>query len=203
MTKALFFTVLGYLSGSVLFARVWAGLTGKEIMEQSKDENPGASNAFRYGGFLCGMGTLAGDLLKGFLPVWLYLRAPEGSPALALALVVSAPVVGHVFPVYHGFRGGKGIATTFGVLLGLMPGWQPLAIFAGAFLFFSLVVKITPHFQRTIVSYVAALVSLAVSGQPGEVVLGFFLICCVVCLRLHRSKEPREAMQITFQHRSL
>ena len=198
MTRALFFGFLGYLSGSILFARLWAGLLGKEILKGSKDENPGTSNAFRYGGFLCGLGTLLGDLLKGFLPVWLYLNGPESgsAPTLALALVAASPVVGHAFPVFYGFRGGKGIAVTFGVLLGLLPKWQPFAFFAGAFLFFSLVVKVTPHFQRTIVSYLAALALLVLTSQPEETVLGFFLICCVVVLRLHMSKEPREAMQV-------
>lgn len=198
MTRALFFSVCGYLSGSMLFAFAWARLLGKEILAKSKDENPGATNAFRYGGFLCGAGTLAGDLLKGFLPVWLFLNGPDSgsSPTLALALIIAAPVVGHAFSVYHNFRGGKGIAVTFGVLLGLLPHWQPFAVFAGAFIFFSLVIKVTPHFQRTIFSYLAALVCLILGAQPREMVLGFFLICCVVGLRLHMSKEPREAMQI-------
>lgn len=57
-------------------------------------------------------------------------------------------------------------------------------------------IKVTPHFQRTIFSYLAALVCLILGAQPREMVLGFFLICCVVGLRLHMSKEPREAMQI-------
>ena len=196
MRRALFFTAFGYLTGSILFARLLAGLTGKEIVAQSKDENPGTANAFQYGGFLCGMGTLLGDLCKGFLPVWLFLLEPEAAPPLALSLVTAAPVLGHAFPVFYGFRGGKGIAVTFGVLLGLLPKWQPFAFFAGAFLFFSLVVKVTPHFQRTIVSYLAALALLVLTSQPEETVLGFFLICCVVVLRLHMSKEPREAMQV-------
>ena len=196
MTRALFFTVLGYLSGSVLFARVSAGLAGKDILAGSKDGNPGTANAFQLGGFRCGMVTLLGDLFKGFFPVWLFLRAPEGAPTLALALVLAAPVVGHAFPVFYGFRGGKGIAVSFGCLLGLLPLWQPLGCLAGAFLFFSLVVRIKPHFQRTVFSYLAALAGLAVSAQPEAVVLGFFLICCVVGLRLHMSKEPREAMQV-------
>lgn len=196
MTRALFFTAWGYLSGSVLFALVWARLLGKEILPESKDANPGTTNAFRYGGLLCGMGTLVGDLLKGFLPVWLFLNGPGKGGAPILALVLAAPVVGHAFPVYHGFRGGKGIAVTFGVLLALLPNWQPFAIFAGAFIFFSLVIKVTPHFQRTIFSYLAALACFALAAQPRQTVLGFFLICCVVGLRLHMSKEPREAMQI-------
>lgn len=196
MTGAVFFMVLGYLSGSILFARVFSGLFGKEIVQVSRDENPGAANAFQYGGFLCGACTLAGDLLKGFLPVWLYVRHSGGAPELALSLVLAAPVAGHAFPVFWGFRGGKGIAVSFGCLLGLMPVWQPFAFFVGSFLFFSLVVRVTPHFQRTIISYLAALCCMALTHQPRAVVLGFTLIACVVCLRMHMSKEPRQAMQV-------
>ena len=90
MTRVWLFVVLGYLSGSVLFARVLAGLMGKDILTTSKDENPGTSNAFRYGGFACGAGTLLGDFIKGFLPVWLFLRGGDAFPRLALALVVAA-----------------------------------------------------------------------------------------------------------------
>lgn len=194
MTRSCFFAVLGYLSGSVLFARIFAAAMGKDILGTSKDGNPGTSNAFRYGGFFCGMLTLLGDLLKGFLPVWLCLRAEE-APAL-LPLVLAAPVVGHAFPVFYGFHGGKGIAVSFGCLLGLLPGWQPLAIFIGTFLFFSLVIKIKPHFQRTIAAYLAGLLLMALTHQPKPVLLGFFLIAAVVCLRMHLSKEPREAMQV-------
>ena len=105
-------------------------------------------------------------------------------------------MLGHAFPVFYGFRGGKGIAVTFGCLLGLLPVWPPFAIFVGAFLFFSLVVRITPHFQRTIAAYLVALLCLALTRQPQGITLGFCLIACIVCLRMHLSKEPREAMQI-------
>ena len=105
-------------------------------------------------------------------------------------------MVGHAFPVFYGFRGGKGIAVTFGVLCGLFPAWQPFIIFAGAFLFFSLVVRITPHFQRTIAAYLSAMVCLLLTSQPKAVELGFSLVTAVVCLRLHKSKEPREAMEV-------
>ena len=196
MTRVWLFVVLGYLSGSVLFARVLAGLMGKDILTTSKDENPGTSNAFRYGGFACGAGTLLGDFIKGFLPVWLFLRGGDAFPRLALALVVAAPVVGHAFPVFYGFRGGKGIAVSFGCLLGLLPAWQPLGLFIGSFLFFSLVVRSAPHFQRTIAAYLGGLICMALTGQPAEMLLGFFLMTCVVCLRLHMSKGPREAMQV-------
>ena len=175
MTRFLFFITLGYLSGSVLFARIFAGLMGKDILGNSKDENPGTSNAFQYGGFFCGMGTLLGDLFKGFLPVWLFLRGEDPAPALALSLVMAAPVVGHAFPVFYGFRGGKGIAVSFGCLLGLLPQWQPLGSFIGSFLFFSLVVRISPHFQRTIAAYLGGLLCIALTRQSLPVLLGFLL----------------------------
>lgn len=197
MTKTFYYILLGYLSGSVLYARVFSTLMGKDILARSKDNNPGASNAFQYGGFLCGLGTLLGDLCKGFVPVWLYLHSEDAEGShLALALILAAPVVGHAFPVFYRFRGGKGIAVTFGVLCGLFPAWQPFIIFAGAFLFFSLVVRITPHFQRTIAAYLSAMVCLLLTSQPKAVELGFSLVTAVVCLRLHKSKEPREAMEV-------
>ena len=194
MTRSCFFVVFGYLSGSVLFARIFAAAMGKDILGSSKDDNPGTSNAFQYGGFFCGTLTLLGDLFKGFLPVWLFLKTEEALPLLPL--VLAAPVVGHAFPVFYGFHGGKGIAVSFGCLLGLLPHWQPLGVFIGAFLFFSLVVRIKPHFQRTIAAYLAGLLLMALTHQAQPVLLGFFLITSVVCLRLHMSKEPREAMQV-------
>ena len=194
MMRACFFAVFGYLCGSVLFARLFSAAMGKDILCSSKDGNPGTSNAFQYGGFFCGLLTLLGDLCKGFLPVWLFLRTEEPPPLLPL--VLAAPVLGHAFPVFYGFRGGKGIAVSFGCLLGLLPIWQPLAVFIGAFLFFSLVVRIKPHFQRTIAAYLAGLLLMALTHQAGAVMLGFSLIAAVVFLRLHLSKEPREALQV-------
>ena len=197
MIRMIEYMILGYLSGSVLYARVFSRLLGKDhIYDRSKDRNPGTANAFTYGGFWCGLGTLLGDLLKGAVPVWLYLRGASSSPSLALALVAAAPVFGHAFPVFYRFQGGKGIAATFGCLLGLLPVWQPLALFIGAFLLFSLVIRITPHFQRTISSYLLTLLCMLLTKQRPEIILGFLLITAIVCLRMHMSKEPRESMLV-------
>ncbi|MGN1024866.1 MAG: glycerol-3-phosphate acyltransferase [Faecousia sp.] len=197
MIRMIEYMILGYLSGSVLYARVFSRVLGKDnVYEQSKDCNPGTANAFTYGGFWCGLGTLLGDLLKGAVPVWLYLRGASSSPSLALALVAAAPVFGHAFPVFYRFQGGKGIAATFGCLLGLLPVWQPLALFIGAFLLFSLVIRITPHFQRTIFSYLLTLICMLLTKQRPEIILGFLLITAIVCLRMHMSKEPRESMLV-------
>lgn len=197
MNRYLIYVMAGYLSGSVLYARLFLQLFGKaDEYLQSKDENPGTANAFHYGGFACGMLTLAGDMLKGFLPVLLYLRSGEDITPVPLALVLMAPVLGHAFSCFYGLRGGKGIAVSFGCMLGLVPLWPPVLLFAGAFIFFSVVVKITPHFQRTAITYFVTVLLEAFTHQPDGVVLGYALIAVIVLLRLHLSREPRQHTQV-------
>ena len=148
MIRDILYIALGYICGGILFAKIFGILLkNKDITQGTQDGNPGASNAFRNGGFLCGALTLCGDMLKGFLPVFLYMREV---PSSALAIVIAAPVLGHVFPVFHKFRGGKGIATTFGSLLGLLPNYIPVGLLALFFIFFSVILRISPHFYRTL-----------------------------------------------------
>lgn len=203
LTRGMFFLLFGYLSGSILFAQVAAKLLGKEdCFLDSKDQNPGTANAFLCGGFACGLLTLTGDLLKGWLPVHLYLTGAEQTMQPELALVLAAPVLGTAFPLFHHFRGGKGIAVTFGCLLGLLPLDAPLIIFVGLFLFFSLVVRVQPHFYRTIVVYLLSLLLMVRMHVPTPICTGFGLISLTVCYKLHRSKEIREKMkvQILWKH---
>ncbi len=199
MVKDIVFVLLGYLSGSILFARISAGVFQKDNMiECSRDGNPGTANAFVNGGFPCGVLTLTGDLLKGFAPVFLYIHTAD--PALgyppALPFVMTAPVIGHAFPVYYRFRGGKGIAATFGILLGLLPIWQPVAALAFFFIFFSVVLRISPHFHRTLAAYAGTLLLLLYMGGPGNVWMGFVMITIVVSIRMLASKEEKEAMRV-------
>ena len=197
MNRYILYVIAGYLSGSVLYARVMCHLFGGEAaLLDCKDSNPGTSNAFACGGFACGALTLTGDLLKGIVPVWLFVRSGEPITPTALALVLAAPVAGHAFPCFYGFHGGKGIAVSFGCLLGLIPLWEPVLLFAGCFIFFSVVVKITPHFQRTAVAYLVTLLLMAFTHQLRGVTGGYMLICLLVGLRLHLSKETREPMQV-------
>lgn len=195
MGRTVVFTVLGYLSGSLLFARYWGKwCRGRNVVEESPDQNPGTFNAFQYGGVVCGTLTLCGDLLKGFLPVFLYFR--ERPWGLGLALVLAAPLWGHVLPLYHGFRGGKGVAVTFGCLLGLLPKRRPLLLLAFVFLFFSLVVKITPNYHRTLAAYVAAALGMVLFVPDPGVALGFGLISVVVIGKLLHSTERKESCKV-------
>lgn len=144
MLRVILFAIVGYLSGSVLFANLSARLFHKDILTESKDHNPGTANAFMQGGFFCGIVSLIGDLLKGYIPVYLYFRTGMGPESgahafgglLGAAIVLAAPVAGHIFPVFYQFKGGKGIAVTFGCLLGLYPMIVPVLLFAAVFNFY-------------------------------------------------------------------
>lgn len=193
------FVLAGYLSGSVLYARVFAKLFKIEnFTEMSPDHNPGTANAFRYGGFWCGLLTLVCDFLKGFLPVFLYMTyirpgAPDG---LSFSLVMAAPVIGHVFPVFCRFQGGKGIAVTFGCLVGLLPIWQPLALLAVYFIFFSVVFRISSHYHRTLITYLCSLISVFFTAGTPAIWVGFLIISAAVIFRLLISKEDKEHMEV-------
>ena len=194
MFRDLCFILLGYLSGSVLFARVWGkAAAGKDIIQDAPDQNPGTTNAFRNGGFLCGLLTLVCDLLKGFVPVFLYLRTGSGP---ALGFVMAAPVLGHVFPVFSHFRGGKGIATTFGCLLALLPNGLPLTYMVLFFLFFSLVLRISPNYYRTIAAYVCTEVALLIFAHNTAIITGFSLICLGIGFRMFTSREEKNDLEV-------
>ena len=199
MRIEIWFIAAGYLSGSILFARLVSALSKKEnFLQDSPDHNPGAANAFRYGGFLCGMITLLGDMMKGFFPVHIYLKYVkdmEINPFL-FALILAAPVIGHAFPAFYGFQGGKGIAVTFGCLLGLYPWLEPVLTLAVIFLFFSLILCITPHLQRTKISYITTLICFVIQRLEAWITGGFAIILVCVCIRLHLSKEERQKMKV-------
>ncbi len=109
--------VLAYLLGSVATAIVTCRLMGLPDPRSQGSGNPGATNVLRHGGKKAAAFTLAGDVLKSLIPVLvakLLGLAPEVVAATALAAFL-----GHLYPVYFGFRGGKGVATAFGAMLGI------------------------------------------------------------------------------------
>ena len=199
MGKALLFILIGYLSGSVLYAKVWGKLLcGTDITQRSTEGNPGTANAFVQGGFWCGVLTLVCELLKGILPVYFYMKGtgPEALLDGWTALVIAAPVLGHTFPLFQKFHGGKGIAVSFGSLLGLYPYWMPVLMFAFIFIFFSVVICVEPHFYRTIAAYLVTLAGFFVTNVAPAVRVGFAIITIIACIRMKLSTEERERMRI-------
>jgi glycerol-3-phosphate acyltransferase PlsY len=117
-TAALFVAV-GYVLGSLSFATILVRFaTGKDIRKEGSG-NAGATNVLRSHGKGLGLAVAALDIGKGALAVWLVRLVTADSRYAALAGV--AAVLGHVFPVFYGFRGGKGVATAVGAFLVLAP----------------------------------------------------------------------------------
>jgi glycerol-3-phosphate acyltransferase PlsY len=117
MLHTVFIVVAAYLIGSLASAVIVGRLLGTADPRTEGSGNPGATNMLRIGGRKAGAITLIGDMLKGLIAV-LIARA-IGAGAEVQALAAGAVFLGHLFPVFFGFRGGKGVATALGALFGL------------------------------------------------------------------------------------
>jgi glycerol-3-phosphate acyltransferase PlsY len=124
-------TVAAYLVGSISFAVVMSSLFGIADPRTYGSKNPGATNVLRSGNKKAAIMTLIGDGAKGWLAVWLAIRYADQFQVgdMTIALVAIAVFLGHLWPVFFRFVGGKGVATALGVLLGLNP-WLGLATLA-------------------------------------------------------------------------
>ncbi|TXT20356.1 MAG: hypothetical protein FD134_2922 [Gallionellaceae bacterium] len=124
----LFFVACAYLLGSVSFAVLMSKAFGLADPRSYGSHNPGATNVLRSGKKAAAALTLLGDTAKGWLAVWLAQHFMPGDKLLE-ALVALSVFLGHLFPVFLRFKGGKGVATSLGVLLALNV-WLGLAALA-------------------------------------------------------------------------
>lgn len=113
------FALGAYLLGSVPFAIVSSKVFGLADPRSYGSGNPGATNVLRSGNKAAALMTLLGDVAKGWLAVW--LARSLGADDVTVAVVCVVAFLGHLFPVFLGFKGGKGVATAAGVLLGIDP----------------------------------------------------------------------------------
>lgn len=151
--------VFSYFLGGVLTAGMIA--SSKRIdLKKKGSGNPGATNAFRVFGAFYGILTLLGDAAKGVLAVIAGMFV--GGTGIA-ALCGLAVVIGHIWPVLHGFQGGKGIATSLGVIIVLMPQSLPVVI--------PLWILVLLFFGYVSLASIAAAVALPITGlffYPGQ-----------------------------------
>jgi len=112
--------IAAYLMGSFSSAIVVCKILGLPDPRSGGSGNPGATNVLRLGGKKAAIVTLLGDVLKGLIPVLVAVALQVDD--LVLALVAAGAFLGHLFPVFFGFKGGKGVATAVGVLFGI--SWQ-------------------------------------------------------------------------------
>lgn len=172
--------VLAYLLGSISTAIITCQLMGLPDPRTDGSKNPGATNVLRIGGKKAAMITLIGDMLKGLVPVligrWL------GFEGFELFLIGFAAFFGHLYPLYYGFKGGKGVATALGIYAGLHL-WAGLIV-AATWLFVAKVLKI---------SSLAALVATALAPfyfyvftHDGRLFIGLIVVTLLIFWR-HQS----------------
>ena len=111
------FALFGYLLGSVSTAIITCKVMGLSDPRTVGSNNPGATNVLRAGGKKAAIITLLGDMLKGLIPVLIAVLLDM--PHEVVAVTAVAAFLGHLFPLYYGFKGGKGVATILGTLLGI------------------------------------------------------------------------------------
>ena len=168
---ALLAAALAYLVGSIPFAVVVSRAMGLPDPRSFGSGNPGATNVLRSGSKLAAILTLAGDALKGWLPVWLAIRFELGE--MVVAVVVVAAFLGHVFSVWLRFKGGKGVATAAGAILAA--DWRVGAAAMVAWLGVAVATR-----YSSLASIVGAIVApAAVWGWRGFGPL--FVATCVLC----------------------
>ena len=181
--NVLWAALLGYAFGSIPFGLILAKLAGKGDIRQQGSGNIGATNVLRTGSKGLAAATLLLDLAKGLVPVliaWNLFWQEVGWTALFA-------VIGHCFPVWLGFKGGKGVATNAGVAFGL--AWPLGAVYAVVWLGMLAITRISSLAGMTAV--IAAAVAAAIFGWPTFVkVLG---IVAVLVIWLHRENIKRLA----------
>ncbi|MEA2094151.1 MAG: glycerol-3-phosphate 1-O-acyltransferase PlsY [Pseudomonadota bacterium] len=170
----------GYLFGSISTAIVTCKLMGLPDPRTEGSQNPGATNVLRIGGKKAAALTLVGDLLKGLLPV-LIAQALHAGPVI-LAATALAAFLGHLYPVFFGFKGGKGVATALGVMFGL--SWQVGLAVSGIWLAMALLFRI---------SSLAALTAMLLAPacfwwlHPEPAFIGVMCVITIILFWRHRT----------------
>jgi len=192
MKPAMILIAFAYLAGSVSSAIIVCRLLGLPDPRGEGSGNPGATNVLRIGGKKAAAITLIGDMLKGIIPV--LVAKLLGATLAVQAIVAVAAFLGHLYPVFFGFRGGKGVATAIGVLLGLH--WQVGLLTIATWLVIAKVFRI---------SSLAALLSILVTPVyiwwliPEPSLLAAMLFMAALLFWRHRS-DIRNLIQGTEGH---
>ena len=185
--------IVAYLCGSIPTS-VWWGRAffGVDVREHGS-HNAGATNTFRVLGPRAGIPVLLIDILKGFLPVrvlpnWsdLQVDSPEWL-WLRVGLVLAA-VIGHLYPVFAGFRGGKGVATSLGGVLAVHPGAAAICIAV-----FAVVFLLTRYVSLSSLAAALAfpMAVVLVFHDPAPVKVGFAILLCAMVFYTHRQNISR------------
>lgn len=185
--------IIAYLFGSIPTSVLWGRAFYGTDVRQHGSRNAGATNTFRVLGWRAGVPVLLIDIAKGFIPVRILPNFTELEPDTApwmwlrVALVLAA-VIGHLYPVFAGFKGGKGVATSLGGVLAVHPGAAGICVIV-----FALVFLLSKYVSLGSLSAAVAF-PLAVSliyGETSAVKIGFAIALCLLVFYTHRENIGR------------
>lgn len=195
METLFFYLILGYLIGSLPFAVIVSKAFGLADPRSFGSGNPGATNVLRAGNKLAAALTLLGDAAKGWFAMWLVAKVGAGGTAIAIsadhletATVFAglAAFLGHLFPVFLRFKGGKGVATAIGVLIGL-DAW--IALFTAMCWLITAIVTRYASLAAIFAACVAPTLALAGHGI-GAVSIVVAVMCLLLIVR-HKANIVR------------
>lgn len=180
--------IFGYLVGSI----PWSFLIGKARgvdLRKVGSGNTGASNVWRNLGFKPFLLAFGLDLAKGTLPTWIAYRVAHQSPTATIVVGVCA-MLGHIFPLFLGFRGGKAVATLAGVLLALEP-W--LIVVAAVVWISAYKLKGYPSLSSLLATFATAIAAtfLAMQDRMPQEFAAFVWVALIVVIYMHRANIQR------------
>ena len=181
----LFILIVIYLIAATPTGVILSRLMSNEDVRKKGSGNIGATNVYRVAGKLAGILTLVGDTMKGFLPLLVYKTWLTPTPA-QLGIASAVAIIGHCYPVYLKFKGGKGVATALGIFLVL----SPQAVL-GALVVFVLTVATTRYISLgSVFAAMSAPFLILMLNHPQPIFLATLLIALLVVWR-HRSNIRR------------
>ena len=187
MILGIVLVVLGYLCGSLASAVIVCRIMKLPDPREQGSGNPGATNVLRLGGKKAAALTLAGDMLKGAIPV-LLAHLLSDLPAILASTAVAA-IVGHMYPVFFRFKGGKGVATTFGAVAALV---YPVALFMGAVWVVTAMATRYASLASMAAAVAAPLFALVFIQEPAYVVA----LVIIAALLVYRHRENIQRLRL-------
>ncbi len=181
--------ILGYLFGSISSAVLVSKVFRLGDPRETGSGNPGATNVLRSGNKFAAVLTLLGDVLKGVLPVLLAQQA--GVSVAVISMVAIAAFMGHLFPVFFGFKGGKGVATAIGVFAAL--SWKLLLVFVITWAVVAAVSRYS-SLAALMASAATGLASFAIFNQEYQLQL-IGAVFWIVAFTFQRHKENIERLK--------
>ena len=180
MITDILLVLFAYLLGSLSTAIIACKIMGLPDPRSQGSGNPGATNVLRLGGKKAAVITLIGDMLKGLIPVLIALTYTTNHTTLAL--VAFFAFLGHLYPVFYQFKGGKGVATSLGVLLGL--SWPVALAVTGTWLIMAFLFKISSLSALT-AAVLTPVYMWLLEASPAYLI--FSILLSIILIWRHRS----------------